>query len=109
MSVVTDRLSICMISTALAMVFGMFSWALASISVWTHSWTPFRIRWFLFELYSWTVLFAEYLGWLAAPLILTCRFGFSVVRGTPILAGGIGVARFVAGAFLCLLSFVWAS
>ena len=46
------------------------------------------------------------LGWLAAPLILTCRFGFSVARGTPILAGGIGVARFVAGAFLCLLSFV---
>ena len=43
------------------------------------------------------------LGWLAAPLILTCRFDLSVARGTQILAGGIGVARFVAGAFLCLL------
>ena len=45
------------------------------------------------------------LGWLAAPLILTCRFGLSVARGTQILAGGIGVARFVAGAFLCFLLF----
>ena len=39
------------------------------------------------------------LGWLAAPLthsLLDCVVCLS--RGTPILAGGIGVARVVAGA-----------
>ena len=47
-------------------------------------------------------------GWLAAPLILTCLFGFSCARVTPILAG-IGVARLVAGAFRVLFCVVWAS
>ena len=38
------------------------------------------------------------LGWLAAPLthLLLCLW--PVFRGTPILAGGIGVARVVVGA-----------
>ena len=51
-------------------------------------------------MYSWTVLSAFCLGWLAAPLTyLLFLFGF-VSRETPILAGGIGVARAVVGAFL---------
>ena len=49
------------------------------------------------------------LGWLPAPLIsLLLDFcGFSLFRGTPILAGGIGVARAVVGAFcaVCFLFF----
>ena len=58
----------------------------------------------LFDLYSWTVFIGFlFLGWLAASdsfivLVLTL---FS--RETPILAGGIGVARAVVGAvFACL-------
>ena len=43
-------------------------------------------------------------GWLAAPLTLTCSFVFSCARGTPILAGGIGVARLVAGAVFCFVA-----
>ena len=42
-------------------------------------------------------------GWLAAPLTLTCPLVFSCARGTPILAGGIGVARFVAGSVFCVV------
>ena len=43
-------------------------------------------------------LFLE--GWLAAPLTsLLPWLVFLCVRGTPILAGGIGVARVVVGAF----------
>ena len=44
-------------------------------------------------------LSAFYLGWLAAPLthLLLC-FVVCFSRGTPILAGGIGVARAVVGA-----------
>ena len=51
-------------------------------------------------MYSWTFSSASHLGWLAAPLIsLLLDFcGFSLFRGTPILAGGIGVARAVVGA-----------
>ena len=75
----------------------------------TYSWTPFGIHW----MYTCTVGQMFFLliiqGWLAAPLILTCLFGFSCARVTPILAGGIGVARFVAGAFLVLFCVVWAS
>ena len=49
-------------------------------------------------MYSWTVLSAFCLGWLAAPLTyLLFLFGF-VSRETPILAGGIGVARAVVWA-----------
>ena len=41
---------------------------------------------------------AFYLGWLAAPLThLLLGFVVALSRGTPILAGGIGVARFVVG------------
>ena len=43
-------------------------------------------------------------GWLAAPLILICSLVFSCARVTPILAGGIGVARVVAGAFFVVVS-----
>ena len=42
-------------------------------------------------------------GWLAAPLTLTCPMVFSCARGTPILAGGIGVARLVAGVVFCFV------
>ena len=50
------------------------------------------------DLYSWTIIWLSFLGWLAAPQ--THFLPVSVValfRGTPILAGGIGVARFVVG------------
>ena len=60
-----------------------------------------------FDVYSWIFLSAFHLGWLAAPLIhlLLVFCSFSLFRGTPILAGGIGVARAVVGAVLwCLLS-----
>ena len=40
---------------------------------------------------------------LAAPLTLTCPMLISCARGTPILAGRIGVARWVAGAVFLLL------
>ena len=50
--------------------------------------------------YSWTVLLAFYVGWLAAPLTHLFFLGGFVARETPILAGGIGVARAVVGAFL---------
>ena len=40
------------------------------------------------------------LGWLAAPLIYVLHPCCRVLRGTPILAGGIGVARVVVGAVL---------
>ena len=40
------------------------------------------------------------LGWLAAPLIHVLHPVVHVSRGTPILAGGIGVARVVVGAVL---------
>ena len=65
----------------------------------------FDFSWFVpgrFDVYSWTFSSASHLGWLAAPLIsLLLDFcGFSLFRGTPILAGGIGVARAVVGAVL---------
>ena len=59
-----------------------------------------------FELYSWTIFFGiSFLGWLAAPLthLLFCLW--LVVRGTPILAGGIGVARVVVGAVFSVFRF----
>ena len=53
-----------------------------------------------FGLYRRTVFIWQIIqGWLAAPLIFTCSLVFSSARQTPILAGGIGVARLVAGAF----------
>ena len=53
----------------------------------------------LFHLYSWIYFWLFYQGWLAAPLtyLLLCLVVL-LVRGTPILAGGIGVARLVVGA-----------
>ena len=52
------------------------------------------------DLYSWTFYRLFYLGWLAAPLTLFCSGVGFVCRETPILAGGIGVARVVVGAVL---------
>ena len=61
------------------------------------------LAWVPFDLYSWTVFtgFLD-LGWLAAPLthLLFCLW--LCFRGTPILAGGIGVARVVVGAFFAV-------
>ena len=55
------------------------------------------------------ILFAVYLGLACRPSDINLPFGLSVARGTPILAGGIGVARPVAGACFVLICFVWAS
>ena len=51
------------------------------------------------DLYSWTIFSDFDLVWLAAPLthLLLGLCGL-LFRGTPILAGGIGVARVVVGA-----------
>ena len=64
---------------------------------------------FHFDLYRWTFILAFYLGWLAAPLT-HLLFGFVVAffRGTPILAGGIGVARVVVGFVLLFGLCFWA-
>ena len=56
------------------------------------------------DLYSWAIFSDFDLGWLAAPLTLLLLELFVLLfRGTPILAGGIGVARVVVGAVLFLL------
>ena len=47
--------------------------------------------------------FAFSLGWLAAPLThLLLGFVVALFRRTPILAGGIGIARLVVGFVFCL-------
>ena len=85
MSVVLDR-----------PIFARFLTAGGECSVLILLWYLARV---LFDLYSWTV----FIGFL---YVLACRptdsfivrfFGL-VLRGTPILAGGIGVARVVVGA-----------
>ena len=64
----------------------------------------------LFGLYSRRVfIWLNIQGWLAAPLILTCSLVLFCARETPILAGGIGVARCVAGAVLSFFLVDWAS
>ena len=53
----------------------------------------------LIDFYSWTVFIGLFSGWLAA-LLTHLLFGLwpFLLRETPILAGGIGVARVVVGA-----------
>ena len=46
------------------------------------------------------ILSAFYLGWLAAPLTCFCSGFWLCLSRDAILAGGIGVARAVVGAFL---------
>ena len=52
---------------------------------------------------------AVYSGLACRPADINLLVGFVCARETPILAGGIGVARFVAGAFFVLFLVVWAS
>ena len=62
------------------------------------------------KMYSRTFLLVFYLGWLAAPLIqFLIDFVVSLLRGTPILAEGIGVARAVVGAVAWCLFFGFSS